>query len=357
VPVSRDGTAEVPLSDEMLDLPKTRLRPAIAQLAWTLRQVPGIDRLRVTVNGSPVELPGSGTVQSIDAWGRYDPAVRWASEELFGIREGRVVTLVGGEERRISGLFGSTGYGLRSIAVNLSAGKVAGVTGSGSRVVVAPRARALGETPGPSSASVAYSGADVLRPAWDLYGQLWVVDRRRSGAALSVVRSGEATRVDVPGITGRDVRAFVLSRDGTRFVAVVAGRGGDRLMTARVRRDATGRVRRMARAERLPVGALRVDDIRDVDWRTPGTVALLTGQTTGPSQVVIARIDGSSALGDLAANADLLREDAARVITSPAPGAPLYVGTSKGALFELSTDGRWTGTGIRDGLLSPTFVG
>ena len=65
VPVSRDGTAEVPLSKEVLELDDDQLNLLFAQLAWTLGQIPGVERMRVTVDGTPVDLPG----------GRVDVAV------------------------------------------------------------------------------------------------------------------------------------------------------------------------------------------------------------------------------------------------------------------------------------------
>src|SRR5665811_2165008 len=96
-------------------------------------------RILVTVDGSPPARAGAGPAASVDSWSEYDPAVTWASQELFGIRDGRVVTLVGDRESRVSGLFGSTSHGLRTIAVDLPAERVAGVTDDGTRVLVAPR--------------------------------------------------------------------------------------------------------------------------------------------------------------------------------------------------------------------------
>ena len=57
VPVSRDNTAEVPLSDQVLDLDDDQLNLLFAQLAWTLGQIAGVERMRVTVDGTPVDLP------------------------------------------------------------------------------------------------------------------------------------------------------------------------------------------------------------------------------------------------------------------------------------------------------------
>ena len=358
VPVQAGGTAEVPLSDEVLDLDDEDLDLALAQLAWTLKQEPGIERMRITVDGSPMDIPGRGTEQDLEAWPEHDPAVNWASQDLFGIRGGRVVNLIGDQERRISGLFGSEDYGLRSIAVDLPAEQVAGVSGDGTTVTVAPRSRDTGEVPTASSAEVIYSGGtDLLKPGWDSYGQVWLVDRGPDGAVLSVVKNGVARKVDVPGVSGEDVTVFALSRDGTRLVAVIDGARSDRLVVSRIMRTDDGAVRRVAPAMDLPVGAIQVDEIRDLAWRTSGSVALLAGPMPGLSQVIIALIDGSSALGDVATNTEIFRDEALRIVTAPSAGASLYVGTTNGQLFQLAANGRWTGTSIKDGLTSPTYVG
>ncbi len=357
VPVSHDGTADLPLSAELLDLNQDDLQMALAQLGWTLRQVPGIDTMRVTVDGSPIDIPGEGSEQNVQSWTQYDPSIHWASQELFGLRDGRVVVHNGEGEMPIEGAFGQEPAGLRSISVDLPAEQIAGVTTDGSSVLVAPRGTGGGSEG--SDVSVVYDGGtDLLRPAWDIYGHIWAVDRtRRDGAEITVVRSGEPTTPAAPGINGEDVKAFAVSRDGTRVVAVVEGRSADRLVIARVVRSREGRVLRLTRATELPVGAIEVDEIRDIAWRSPGSVALLTGPTSGPSQVIVALIDGSSILEDLDTNAQVFRQRAVRIVTSPASEAPLYVGTANGQLFELSADGQWTGTMIKGGLLSPTFVG
>ncbi|HET6627752.1 MAG TPA: LpqB family beta-propeller domain-containing protein [Nocardioidaceae bacterium] len=357
-PVQPDGTVVVPLSDEVLDLDGEDLEHALGQLGWTLGQVPGVERMRITVDGSPLDILDRGAEQDVRAWPEYDPSVNWASQELFGIRDGRVVNLVGDEERRIAGLFGSESYGLRSIAVDLPAEQVAGVSADGTTVLTAPRSRDVGEVPTSASAHVMYSGGtDVLKPAWDLYGQLWLVDRTSSGAVLSVVRKGNVETLSVPGITGEDITAFVVSRDGTRLVAAVNDKSSDRLVISRIMRTDQGAVRRLTRATDLPVGAIQVDEIRDLAWRSPGSVALLAGPMPGLSQVIVVLIDGSSALGDVASNAELFRDEALHIVTSPVPGASLYVGTRNGQLFQLAANGRWTGTSIKGGLVSPTFVG
>jgi Lipoprotein LpqB beta-propeller domain/Sporulation and spore germination len=358
VPVSHDGVADVPLSDDMLDLKEGDLNLAFAQLAWTLTQVPGIEKMRVTVDGSPVDLPGESSDVSVTGWSDVDPSVAWASQAMFGLRDGRVVTIADSHEQRVAGVFGSFDFGLRSVAVDLSGEHLAGVADQGRTVLVATRSAPPKGRPSKSDATTVYSGGThVLQPAWDLYGQLWLVDRTEAGAVLVVVRNGFATAVEAPGISGADVRAFVLSRDGTRLVAEVHGPHQDRLVIARVQREHSGRVRRVSGARSLPFDGLTIPEIRDLAWRTPGSVAVLAAPTPGTSQVLVIKVDGSSALGDTATDPELFREHAVSLVTSPSPGAPLDVGLVSGRLFELAGNGRWVATSIKPGLRSPTFVG
>ena len=357
VPVTQDGTAVVPLSDDVLDLGAEQLRLAFAQLAWTLGQLPGVERIRVTVDGSPLDLPGEGADSSVASWSEFDPAVAWASQSLFGIRDGHVVTFMGGEERRVSGVLGSLDLGIRDIAVSLPGEQVAATTAEGT-VLEAPRSRVPGSAANPADArTVYYDGTDLLPPAWDLYGQLWVVDRTRSGAVVAVVRKGKTQTLPVQGVTGADVRSFLVSRDGTRFAAVVRVHGRDRLLVARIERDATGRVRRVLAPQPISLTQFGVRQVRDIAWRSAGSIAVLTGSSTDISSVIVVKVDGSSTVGESTTAAESFRGDARDLVSSPVPGAPLLLRTAQGQMFQLAANGRWVGAGIQPGLRSPTFVG
>jgi hypothetical protein len=358
VPVSRDGTAEVPLTDEVLDLDDERLNLVFAQLAWTLEQVPGIERMRITVDGSPLDLPGQRADTSVAGWSELDPAVAWASQSLFGLRDGRAVVVGADDERRVAGVFGSVDLGLRSIGVDLPAKQIAGVTRDGRSVLTAPRDRVNTDPPTAQDAKLVYSGGtDLLPPVYDLYDQLWLVDDTRGGAVLSVVREGTARRLQAPGISGHRVSAFLLSRDGTRLVAQLDEPGADRLVLARVRRDQTGEVRGILAAKPLDLAAAGVDRIRDLAWRTPGSVAVLGGRGRDVFTIAVEKVDGSQTLGDVAPSTELFGDQAVQVVTSPTPGTPLYLGTRSRRLFVLSSTGRWTASGIEPGLRAATFVG
>jgi hypothetical protein len=201
------------------------------------------------------------------------------------------------------------------------------------------------------------SGSDLLRPAYDLYGQLWVVDDTSRGAVVSVIRSGSRRSVAAPGLTGQDVERFAMSRDGTRFVAVLDRAGRDVLVVSRVRRDTDGRVRGLTGATELSMAGAGVTSVKDVAFRAPGSLVVLAGQRGGASQVLIMKVDGSSQPEDLSTDAELFRDRATRVTSSPAVGTSLYIGTETGQMFSLASSGRWTGTSIEPGLTATTFVG
>jgi len=358
VPVSRQGVATVSLSDPMLGLGADERQLALAQLGWTLAQVSGVDRMRILVHGSPLEVGGQGPEPSVDSWSQYDPTVSWASHELFGLRDGHVVALLDGAEHRLPGGLGPDAPPVRSIALDLAAQRLAAVTEDGSTVLLARP-----QQPGPPTAAAdqpAYTGGtDLLKPAWDLYGQLWLLDRTAEGAVLTVLRGGTPAVVQAPGISGRDVTSFSVSRDGTRLVAVLAGHGrrGDRMVMARVMRAPSGQVTSLTAAQPVPVTSTPVRDILDVAWFSPTTLAVLASPDKGLCRVYLSRVDGSSGFVDSPTGAELFRGKAVRVVTAPAPGAPVYLQTPSLRLYALGSSGRWTDAGIRPGLISPTFVG
>ena len=72
-----------------------------------------------------------------------------------------------------------------------------------------------------STVEVYPRGTDLLRPAYDLYGQLFVVDRTSAGAGLSVVRAGDARTVRAPGLTGPGI----INKANASRVAARAAKG------------------------------------------------------------------------------------------------------------------------------------
>lgn len=355
VPVSESGVAEVELNEQLLRLGPDDREMALAQLAWTLRQTPGVESMRVVVDGAPFDTRGVGTPQSLASWAQFDPSIHWASQELFGLRRGEVLA-VSPAEREVVGRFAVTDLGLRDIAVDLAGERLAGVSEDGTTVFLASRSRS--DVPvGPEEADVVATGSGLLRPAWDVFGQLWLVDRTASGTRVRVLFDGDADPVDAPGLEGADVSHLTVSRDGSRVVAVVREGEGDRLVVSRVMRGPGGRVRGLTRAVDLPLAQGGVDEIRDLAWRSPGSLAVLTGPTPVTSQVLLALVDGSTAAAGVDSAAEIFPRRAVRVAAAPSPGTGLYLGDRAGRVFELGGDGQWVEAELPARLRVPTFVG
>jgi hypothetical protein len=355
VPVSREGTAEVPMSREVLGVDERQRNLLFAQVAWTLSQVPGVERVRITVDGTPVGLGGSRESFGVDEWSEFDPAVLWASANPYALRRGRVVSFNRDAEERVSGPLGGLSLGLRSIAVDLLAQRIAGVRADRRVVVESDRDGVPGQLPTRSDVRTVYVGTDVLRPAYDLHGQLWLVDRTAVGARLSVVRSGVARTVEAPGLTGREVTRFVLSRDGTRLVTQVRDGGRDELYVARVEREQNGEVIGLGVPQKLVVDATPAR-IQDVAWRSPATVAVLARTSPASSRLVLVEVDGSSNTEENL-DVDVFSGRAVRLVSSPASRTPLLLGTTGGRFYTLSPGGHWTPARIRAGLRAFTYVG
>ena len=70
----------------------SELSRAVDQLAWTLRQVPGIERVRITVDGAPGAAVGRPHRRPRHERSEFD-AAGTPSAELWGLRANRVVEL------------------------------------------------------------------------------------------------------------------------------------------------------------------------------------------------------------------------------------------------------------------------
>jgi hypothetical protein len=352
VPVRQDGVAEVPLSRHMLDLGEEQLDLAMAQLAWALRQVSEVEAFQVTVDGTPLELPGGENVADVDGWPDYAPSVASASTDLFGVRGGAVVQVVGSSEIAAAGLPKELRRP-RSLGVDLAGQQFALVPASGSRVVLLPRT-----AEGSSKPTTVYRGTDLLRPMWDHTGRLWLVDRTVEGPRVLVQHFGRVRRIPAPGLAGERVLAAALSRDGTRVVAALAGpdRTGDRLVMMRVVRQASGEPLRLTTPQPMsaPQPLLRV---QDVGWRDPTTVAVLTRPSRTTSEVVLASSDGSSGPIDLDSELDVLFEPGLSLAASPGAPVALMVASRDGGVHALDVQGRWDFDAVPSGLRVPVFVG
>lgn len=339
VVVTDSGVAEVPMSSSILKLSREEMSWAVAQLAQTLRQVAGITRLRLTVDGAPVPLPGGRSDVSLDEGSELFAVLHVGNPAPVGLRAGRVVRISGDTTEPVAGPFGRPGYALRSIAADDEDQLFAGVTGNGRQVFLAPS-----QSNGVSVRSVLKNGRDLLRPVFDNFGTLWLVDRTARGARIFVVEKtahGPRTRsVPVPGITGKAVSAFTLTGDGTRLVATLARGQNPVVLVGQLVRGSRGRVLSVKGVHTIRTAGEDLGPGRDVGVVDENTVAVLT-RPAGPSdQVVFVQLDGSPG-GPNTNLPDVVPARVDALVAGPFDRMPLRVVTTDQRLLRLNESGEW----------------
>ncbi|WGY03490.1 LpqB family beta-propeller domain-containing protein [Nocardioides sp. QY071] len=319
VPVSDAGVADISLVGEAQSVTSEQAELMLAQLAWTLRQDPSVTALRVSVDGTPLPLPGGVAQYSVDAAAAYGPAGPGGGKTLYGISQGRLVS--GGKDTDldpVTGVFGDEGAGLTAVAVSPDNEEAAGIDTGGHRVRLAHVQQSTSEP----AAQVLLDGGTYARPTWDHAGRLWVLERRASGAVVWLYDGAELRTVRVPGVTGTRARSLVVSRDGTRLVAVVRVPGqGDQVVGARVFLNGRGQVARTGRpfVVRAPEGSA----IIDLAWASPVRVALLTATVPGNLyEVDVVAADGATVGVDVLST--IVTGEVLGLAASPVEDAAMY---------------------------------
>ncbi|CUR60991.1 conserved exported hypothetical protein [metagenome] len=354
VTVRADGVAEIPLSGDLANAPEQTVELMAAQFAWTLRQVQGVNAIRITVDGEPLPLSGGGPDYPVSRAASFDPAGTHTLGELYGLHDGVVVRVVDGEEEPVLGPFGQRDIGARTFAVNLDASRLAAITASGTRVVLG----GLSESDESRARTVVRDGVDLLKPSWDVASRLWLVDRNGGRAVVSVLLEddeGSVTRqvVEVPGVSGRDVVDLTISRDGTRLVAALRGPDGDRIVLSRIFVAGAEAQVRSTNARRIVVGAGERLQIRDLGWRSPTSLFYLNVLGGRQANLRSALIDGSPTAFDPAAYSGVFPDLGTRVVTSPRPEEPTYLQRAGGG-YQGVGEGS---PAIPEGVTALTYVG
>ncbi|MGD9960410.1 LpqB family beta-propeller domain-containing protein [Nocardioides sp.] len=354
VTVRPDGVAEIPLSGDLANAPAQSVELMAAQFAWTLRQVPGVTAVRITVDGQTLPLSGGSTEFSVSRASNYNAAGIHALGELYGLHDGLAVRVLDGEEEPLLGSFGKRDYGLRDIAVNLDASRVAGVTQDGTRVLIAGMSESEDRKP-----QVVLRGArDLLAPSWDAGERLWVVDRNAGRAVVSVITQDDEGRasaqvVPIGGVSGRAVIDVAVSRDGTRLVAALRGPRGDRIVVSRLFIAGPDATVRATSARAIVTGDDERLQIRDVGWRSPTSLFYLNVLGGRQTNLRSALVDGSPTVFDPVAYSGVFPDLGTRVVSSPRPEEPVYLQRAGGG-YQPVGEGS---PPIPEGITALTYVG
>jgi hypothetical protein len=111
---------------------------------------------------------------------------------------------------------------------------------------------------------------------------------------VGYVADGTWHDVLVRGVTGERIRRFLVSRDGSRLVAVVRGTNRDRIVVSRIRYDIDGSVTGTSRVEPIGWKSRGTKRIRDIGWTSPTTIAVLDQLSQEQAEVRILNVDGST---------------------------------------------------------------
>ncbi|HET6937933.1 MAG TPA: LpqB family beta-propeller domain-containing protein [Nocardioides sp.] len=318
VTVSKAGVAQVDLTSDtsnaaMPSAPQSEL--LVSQLAWTLQQDPTIAKFGVTIDGRTLQLPGESEF-SVDHGHQYAPYVAGSSTQLFGLRDG---LMVGGSPQNlatVTGPFGRRDYHLRTVSPDMRADQVAAVNSRGSTLWLGSV-----KDDGKEPTRLLRGQEDLLRPAWDFMGRVWEVDRRKTGAVVYYLHKDEMVPLDVPGISGQDVKHFLVSRDGTRLVAVVRQTAeDDAIVVSRILSTGDGQVAAAQAVDDITDPGQPESPIRDIAWRSPTSLAVLRPVDHELLQVYEASVDGAN-LNDLSVPVDGSVVSLAGI---PVPGEKIY---------------------------------
>jgi hypothetical protein len=350
VTVSEAGVADIRLTGGGVAMPSERDAALMAsQLTWTLAQDSSLTGMRISINGEPVILSEGSPVIAMDRGRFYDPTGFQSTSELFALREGRLVLGEPGELSQAGGPLGQRNYGLGAIGVDLSGTKVAGVTTEGDRILVTDV-----RDPDAAVSTVVSGGTRLLPPAWDYADRMWITHRPAGGAALSVRDGGARPRpVRVAGISGRDVSRLLVSRDGSRLVAVINRGADDRIVVSRVRYDGRGRVVGGTRARPIAWEDQPRASVLDIGWGSPTSLTVMHQLSGDVTQLETLPVDGAPA--GLTGLSVTLQGPVGDLAASPRDTDPVFVQTQQGLLDVIA--GSEIAIPETDGLVSPTYVG
>ncbi len=363
VPLRADGVAEVGLSGQALSLSDTQREQLAAQLVWTLQQVPGFVGVRILAAGVALDIPGAGDVQNLNDYARYAPFTR-STAEVFALRAGRLVVVSPNGVSSFEGIWTEEPQDLADFDIDREYGRLGGVTGNRTRVVVG---RASGQSArGPRT--LLRGGTDLTDPTWDRNQLLWVVEHRDDGSRMLLLdptapSGSEPRRIEMGPLDSTRVEAFALSPDGLRFAAVTQSIQGRRLGPRRVMLGTvqmvgdTRTVDSITDVHELITADATFEAPADVGWTDSLTVSVLARVGTEPLQPYQARIDGSEVSGGLITAVPLLDPVRATTLaTGSTPEALTYVGTRQGELWYQDPNGRWAQVS-RFRLLAPDYPG
>jgi hypothetical protein len=348
--MSLGGVVEVRLPASATSLDQDQRDLLSAQLVWTLQQAPGVEGVRVLAGETPLSEEGELGVQPVGSWQSFDPRTPATRSQLLALRRGRLVAVSEDGVSEFSGGFGESAQGFGPFDVDLELNRITALSADGSRLLVGERA-AEGQEP---DTDTWYLGNDLLGPSWDRYGQLWLVDRDGATSKVLVVDPEGAREIGQGVLDDSRIVSYALSPDGSRFAAVVRGRGPDRgeeradtpappqIVLGRIVRGPRADAVSVDRVERLVTAPGALGPPINLAWRSASELVVLASSDGGPPEPYTVRIDGSQIAGGLLTGATPLDDASVTGLASSGdPADPVYIATRDGRVLSQDDAGRW----------------
>ena len=155
-----------------------------------------------------------------------------------------------------------------------------------------------------------------------------------------VVRGQRVRTIDVPGVTGKDVVAFSVARDGSRLAVAYGGSPAPALRVVDILRTDEGIVSGAGSARAFSDGRSDGARIIDLGWRDPSTLAVLTRPTAETSEVSFVGADGSP-VAETLVQPSVFRGAASALAVAPDTDLPLRLVTPDQRLYTLTGNGSW----------------
>ncbi len=316
-----DGVARLELSTEALAAEPPQRGLMAAQLQASLRSVPTVQAVDVTVGGAPLLTESEVPTLLRNPYITGSPVV---------VAEGQVQRFTGSELVPLSGPGLAEDPRLPALPYDGAPGRPVVLDGT-DRLVTLPNEDDDG--------AVLLTGEDLVAPSIDRHGWIWTTPRAGDGTLRTVLPNGVAAQVSSSWLDGSAVLSLRVSRDGTRVVVVREEDGISQVEVAAVLRDSDGRP--LALGDPVRVGDSLVS-ARTVTWVDEQTVAVL-GVSGGEGAPAVHLVTIGGPTRNLPAVTDASR------ITAATGDRTLVVGTEDGSLYERNGLG-WTlaATAVRD---------
>jgi hypothetical protein len=291
-----NSIAEVALSEAVLALPDSRRSLMAAQIVFTLKQVPGVKGVLITVNQQRyrvLESDPASMVVAVDAFSRdIDPVPFVSGDQLYAVKDGTVqlvsTTSDPPKVSPIDGALGQRRFAVDSLAVSVNGTDLAVVTQDRTGLRRAPTA--TGEV-----TTLANGLSSLLRPQFTRYGELWALGREEGKQKLWLstadqdIQDPKIEEVAAPVLDKGKVTAFRISPDGSRMALVRQTRTGSELGLAWIMRGDKVTVDGWRPVNVAQTGGIQITQIADVAW-LDATELLLLGAANKDAAMAPVRV-------------------------------------------------------------------